>query len=137
MNSWIIPSIISLVLYGFWGFLGTKAAQYGNAKTVVVLSCLGTMIGGLCMLWMTSFQFEMTLKGMSFSLLTGLATAFGTLMFIYALQRGPAIPIIMITALYPLVTVVLTILFLKESVTVKQLVGIVLSMFAIYCLTNP
>lgn len=137
MNSWIIPSITSLFLYGLWGFIGAKGSQVTNTKTFFVISCIGTLIAGLVVALMISTRFELSAKTVSLSLLNGLTAGFGTLMFIYAMQRGPAIPIVMITALYPMVSILLVALFLNESVTMKQTIGIVFSMIAIYCLTIP
>lgn len=137
MNSWIAPSITALFLYGFWGFLGARASQLTNTKTVLVISCIGTLIAGLVVALMISSRLELSVKAASFSLLNGLATGFGTLMFVYAMQRGPVIPIVMITALYPMITVLLVAFFLNESVTLKQSIGILFTMIAIYCLTIP
>lgn len=137
MKSWMLPSFLALLLYGLWGFLGAKVSQFANFKTVFLVSCVGTMTIGLLAIPMISSKIELSFQGVSISLLQGLSTGCGTLMFFYALQRGPAIPIIMITALYPLVAVLLTALFLKQGLTPKQTFGIVFSMLAIYCLTIP
>lgn len=134
--SWILPSFIALFLYGCWGFLGAKASTLTNTKTVFVISCLGTMLAGLTVIPFAT-RLDVSLQSISFSMLTGLATGFGTLAFIYALQRGPTIPILMITALYPLITLALTILFLHQSITLKQSAGVFFSILAIYFLTIP
>ena len=135
MKAWALPSFFCLIFYGLWGFLGAKASELANAKTVFVISCVGSMIAGLIAIPLISTRIEITTVNMSLSLLTGLATGFGTLMFMYALQRGPVIPIIMITALYPVVTIFLAMLFLNQAITLKQGIGIVFSLIAIYCLT--
>lgn len=137
MNSWILPSFLSLMLYGLWGFLGAKASQFTNAKTVFIISCTGSMIIAILMGTFASTRFELSPHGLFFGLLTGLSTGLGTFMFMNALQRGPAIPIVMITALYPMVTVLLTFLFLKQGITTKQIFGVMFSMIAIYFLTFP
>lgn len=137
MKSWILPSFLSLMLYGCWGFLGAKASQFANAKTVFIISCTGSMMVAIMMGTFASSRIELSLHGVFFGLLTGLSTGLGTFMFMNALQRGPAIPIVMITALYPMVTVLLTFLFLNQSMTIKQICGVVFSMVAIYFLTFP
>lgn len=133
----MLPTFISLMLYGLWGFLGAKVTHLVNVKTVFFVSCLGTMTIGLLAIPLLSSKLELSFQGVSISLLQGLSTGCGTLMLFYALQRGPAIPIIMITALYPLVTVILTMIFLNQGLTPKQTFGIMFSMMAIYCLTIP
>lgn len=136
MQAWIIPSFISMFLYGCWGFLGAKASALTNTKTVFFISCVGTMLAGLTVIPFAT-KMDVSLQSISFSVLTGLATGFGTLAFIYALQRGPTVPILMITALYPLITLILTILFLNQSITLKQGLGVFFSILAIYLLTIP
>lgn len=137
LNSWFLPSIIALILYGLWGFLGAQASQLTNAKTVFVVSCIGTAIAGALAIPLVSTRLELTSHSMALCLLTGLVTGVGTLMFMNALQKGPVIPIIMITALYPMVTVLLAMVFLSQPITFKQVIGIILSLFAIYYLTIP
>lgn len=137
LRSWILPSFAALILYGCWAFFGAKASQLTNSKTVFVISCLGTFAVGLGMLPFATRGIEFTLPSISFSILTGLTTGFGSLAFMYALQRGPTIPVLMITALYPLVTLFLTLLFLHQSLSLKQGLGVFFSMLAIYLLTIP
>lgn len=135
VHSWILPSIISLILYGLWGFWGAKASLLTDAKSVFFISCVGTMIAGLAIIPLLS-KINFTPASALFSLLTGLATGLGSLMFIYALQRGPTIPIVMITALYPLITIFLSLLFLGQSMNAKQIIGVVFACLAIICFTR-
>lgn len=86
---------------------------------------------------MIASRIEFNHHTLALSLATGLTTGFGTLLFLYALQRGPTIPIVMITALYPMVTVFLAYLFLHQSLSLKQAAGVLLSLIAIYCLSIP
>jgi transporter family protein len=56
--------------------------------------------------------------------------------FLILLSRNPASTVVPLTGLYPALTAVLAILFLRESVTVPKALGIALSMVAVYLLSS-
>jgi len=41
MKTWIIHSIITLFLWGFWGFLGKAAVEHLPSRTFLLLACFG------------------------------------------------------------------------------------------------
>ncbi|MBT4963198.1 MAG: EamA family transporter [Francisellaceae bacterium] len=53
-----------------------------------------------------------------------------------ALQRGPAVSVIMIASLYPVVTALLCVMFLNQSLSIKQGIGIILTMVVLYLFTG-
>ena len=133
-SSWLVYAIMSLILYGTWGFLGAKASALLDPRSVMWFSSIGIFIAGFCCLVSLHFKPQFSNYGVSVSVLTGLTNGLGTLCFIAALRIGPIIPIIMITALYPMVSILLAILFLHQIITTKQFIGILFSLVAIYCL---
>ena len=69
-------------------------------------------------------------KGILFGSLTGFMGMMGTLFFLYALSHGKTPVVITLTALYPLIAIVLAFVFLKEAVTIKQWFGMGLAIVA-------
>jgi transporter family protein len=68
--------------------------------------------------------------------LTGVAGTLGTLFLLYALrQGGKASLVVPITALYPLVTIILAVLLLRERVTIQQGIGMALAVIAVVLLS--
>lgn len=133
-NNWIIFAIIATLLYGIWGFLGAKAAPLIDSTSATFYSSLGVLLGGIICLLTSNFKLVTAAsRGSAYSLLNGLATGLGCVFFIAALKRGPSIPIIMITALYPVITGVLCIIFLKQDLTIKYAIGTIFTMSALYC----
>ena len=131
---WLFLAVLSMALYGGWGALGTKAAHLLDPRSVMWFSSLGILIAGFGCLASLHFRVQFSVEGATYSLLTGLANGLGTVCFIAALRTGPMIPVVMITALYPMVTIVLSILFFHQHIDLKQMIGIALSFGAIYCL---
>jgi len=66
-----------------------------------------------------------------FSLLWGTAAILGTLAFLFALSKWKASLVITMTALYPVVALILSFIVLHESITLKQSIWIFLSLIAI------
>jgi uncharacterized membrane protein len=71
-----------------------------------------------------------------FSILGGLMMAVGSLAYMFALKRGGAGEVTTITALYPALTLMLSIIFLQEDLTFKKGVGVILALFSFWFLTK-
>jgi transporter family protein len=67
---------------------------------------------------------------MSLALIAGLLGSIGGLCFVHSVSRGKASVVITMTALYPLVTIILSFFFLRETITLKQGIGIVFALLA-------
>lgn len=66
---------------------------------------------------------------------TGALGMIDTFLFIVAVSKGNASLAKAITAVYPCVTIVLAMLLFKEAITVKQVVGIALSIVGVGLMT--
>jgi len=130
---WILFTLLSLLCYGFWGYFGNLTAKYTNAYSALFFSSIGTFAAGLICLSLLHFQPAFSAKGTMYGMLTGLATGVGTLFFIAALRSGSTAPTVFITALYPVVTLLLCVFLLNEHLTLKHVIGMVLALMAIYC----
>jgi drug/metabolite transporter (DMT)-like permease len=67
----------------------------------------------------------------------GLLGAGGQLILFQALRQGPAYIVFPIISLYPVLTIFLSLLFLKERANTRQWAGIVLALIAMFLLSNP
>ena len=130
--SWGLLSIITLMLYGIWGFWGAKAAPLIDSTSGAFYSSLGVLLSGVVCLFILNFSPAPVGKGSFYSVLNGLSTGLGCIFFIAALQKGPAVPVVMITALYPVITSLMCVIFLKASLNIKQVVGIFLTIVVLY-----
>jgi len=133
---WLIPALMAALLYGLWGFFPRLAALYLGPRDVLVYQTLGSLpVLALVLAWLR-FRPGYHAQGALYAFLTGLVGALGTLAFFAALKRAPATtPVVMVTALYPLVVVFLALVFLREPLTLRQGVGALLALVALLLLS--
>jgi len=74
--------------------------------------------------------------GICLAFLAGAIGSFGGIGLYFLLTRTEATTIAPLTALYPALTVVLAFIFLHESATPTKIIGIILSLIAIYLLSK-
>lgn len=134
MDTWLIATFLSLVIYGFWGFFPKIAVAYINPQSALIYEVAGAMLIGLITLYLISFRPDTHPKGVLFAILTGVAGMLGTLFYFAAASKGKITVVVSMTALYPLITILLAAIFLKEPVTVKQIFGMFFALLAIVLL---
>ena len=130
MEGWFFFGLIALVLWGVWGFFPKLATQYIDAKSVLIFQVVGSIIISLLVLGLLRFRLEVHPKGMAYAFLTGVSGTVGFLFFLYSLGRGKASVVVTMTALYPLVTILLSFLLLRESITLRQGIGLIFALIA-------
>lgn len=135
MESWLIPAFTALVIYGLWGFFPKLAVTYINPTSALIYEVAGAMLVGLISLFWVGFQPESHPKGILFAVLTGVAGMLGTLFFFAAASRGRISVVVSMTALYPIITIILAAIFLREPVTARQVLGMFCAVAAIILLT--
>ncbi|MDD5451921.1 MAG: EamA family transporter [Desulfovibrionales bacterium] len=131
MHNWFSPSIACLILWGIWGFFPKLATNYLPPRSVFIYQAIGTLIVIFSVLISIDFRPEINTRGIIFSILAGLAAALGTVFFLLALAKGKASVVVTMTALYPLITLLLSAIFLKETLTLKQALGVLFSLAAL------
>ena len=133
-ESWLFYALASLCFYGLWGFLGAKAARLIDPRSVIFFTSLGVLVAGMVSLFSLHFRPMCSHYGWLVALCTGLVNGLGTWCVIAALRNGPVVPVFMIPALYPVISLGLAVVFLHQVVSLKQMIGVVLAMLAIFCL---
>lgn len=136
MHKWLIYSLAATAIYGFWGFFPKLASNYLDPKSATVYQTLGNVVGAVVILATLRFRLPVQPKGITFAMLAGIAGVVGTQFLLMALTKSKASLVIAVTALYPLGTILLAVLFLRETLTLRQIVGIFLSLLAIFLLTG-
>jgi len=76
------------------------------------------------------------LEGALYAVLTGIFGTVGLYFFFSAVKTGPISVISALTALYPVVTVVLAVVVLHERLAVRQVLGVLLALVAAALLSS-
>lgn len=133
---WLIHSSIALILYGFWAFFPKLVSNYITPKDAIIIESVGIAVFGFIFWIFYKNNFQVNFYGSVYAILTGVAGMLGTLFFLYALSKGKASIIVTMTAMYPLITIFLSRVFLKETISLKQWIGILLALLAMYFLSS-
>lgn len=118
-----------------WG-LGTFFYKFANnavhpIMVSTIAMCLYMVL--LPLMWIfIKFDHAISVSGVLYTLVGSLFMCCGTLGFSYALRSGGAVgQTSVVTALYPALTLVLSMIFLGESLTIKKGIGIVLALISV------
>lgn len=121
-------------MFGLWGFILKVVSTKLDWKTTMLY------------VWMTIFIILLIFcakkinlgwnKFYALAVLAGIIAAIGTMSFYKALSLAPASLVIPLSTQYILVTVILSVVFLKEPISLKVITGIVSSIIAIILLSK-
>jgi transporter family protein len=137
MTSWVSWSILALVVWGIWGFLPKLATKYMTTQSIIIYEALGGLCVGLVCLYFAGMRPETHPKGILYASLTGILGMMGGFFYLLAVARGKVSVVVTMTALYPIITIGLAALLLREPITLKQGVGMVLAVVSIILLSAP
>ncbi|HDU7891150.1 TPA: EamA family transporter [Legionella pneumophila] len=130
-GTWYFPSLAALFLYGAWGYWGTRASDFINPLSITFYSSIGVLISGIIALILLGFKPELSVKGSTYGLLNGLANGIACIFFILALRNGPTMPVVLVTSMYPMITLIFCMIFLKQELSLKQGLGMVFALIAL------
>ena len=130
MKIWYVYTALTVVTWGLWGVFSKLASNYSRPKQSLLFQTAGVLAFALIVLFMERFHFEWSLPGFSWAALGGFFAFIGFLTFFAALDQGKASTVVTLSALYPLVTILLSIAFLHERLTTRQAAGIVFALIA-------
>ena len=135
MKNWLLPSILALLVWGLWAFLPKITARHIDLQSALIYQAFGSILFGLGMLAAMKFNVQYNLPGFTSGMAIGILGIFGAYLYLIAVSRGPLTLVAPITGLYPLIAIILGLVFLKESISLKQSIGIVFSLAAIYLIS--
>ena len=129
---WLLYALVTTLFWGTWGALIETPEQAGFPATLGYIVWSLTMIPcalvGLALIkWKLDFDTRSIIYGMTI----GLLGAGGQLALFHALVEGPAYLVFPIISLSPSVTVIFSVIFLKEKTTKRHWIGIGMSLTAI------
>jgi len=137
MPAWLGYSLLTVLLWGLWGFESKLLIERTSPFNAQVLFTFGMLApAGLALVSRNRFAGTARLRGFGFAVLTGLLGGLGNMAFYTALVDGRTSVVVALGALSPLVTVLLAVAVLKERIAARQRGAIVLALAAIYLLST-
>jgi drug/metabolite transporter (DMT)-like permease len=129
------PEGIGLALIAGTGFAGFYLCvrQAGDASAFWIATFTrtgGLLITGVIVLLQRKFS-DITGAGVRWGILTGCVDSLGTILFVRASQAGRLDEAVVISSLYPAVTVLLARMFLKEHFTRWRFIGLLAALAAV------
>jgi bacterial/archaeal transporter family protein len=129
---WFWYSILCVLCWGGWAVLSKLGSTEIPPETMQFLFTIGTVPVGIALLAMRHFKMERSRKGISFAVLNGILAGVGGLALFAAYHTGSNTSLVTVaTALYPMVTVLLAVVILRERFRAVQLIGLVLAAISI------
>lgn len=134
MSSWLTWTFAALLSWGIWAVLSKLLGDALSAEQSQALSTLGLLpiLVPLALSQKVRLR-EASRKGLLLALVGGTVTCLGNVAYYGALARGEKVAtVVSLTALYPLVTVLLAVVILRERLNGVQISGLALSFIAIW-----
>ena len=138
---WLAWSLVTIVLWGTWGLVSKVASAGMDAYVNQLLYTAGLtpLLIGVAFAVRRHSAHEPRAKrvaGVFWAFLTGILGGVGNLFFFQAMVAGGKASVVApVTALFPMVTVLLALIFLRERLGRVQWVGLALAFVAIYLLS--
>jgi drug/metabolite transporter (DMT)-like permease len=132
LRPWLIYAIITTIFWGIWGSLIEIPEKAGFPATLGYIVWAFTMIPPMFVaLKIINWKLEYDKKSIFLGSLIGLTGAGGQLILFIALKTGPAYLVFPIISLSPVITVLLSYVFLKERANLRIWIGIILALISI------
>lgn len=132
-KGWLMYAIITLVTWGIWGaFSEVPGCPSTMVYVIWALSMVPCMIVAL---WLGGWKVAHDRKSVISAALVGLLGSGGQLLLFAALKEGPAYIVFPFISMSPIVTIVMSMIFLKEKANRTQWFGIAVALVAIFFLS--
>ena len=132
IKSWLAFAFITTVFWGIWGALIEIPEKAGfPASLGYVIWALTMIIPALVALKIIGWKLETNKKSVLYGLVIGIAGSAGQLILFQALRTGPAYLVFPFVSLSPLITILLSLLFLHERASKRSWGGILIALVAI------
>ena len=128
----------SIVAWGTWGVFSKLAIERIDQQVMVWSSLI--VVPAIILIYLVASgelaPLTMHAPGITFAALGGVGAALGTVCFYLLLARERASVAVSMTSLYPALTVILSVLFLKEHLNGVHVLGIFFALAAVVLLSR-
>ena len=129
---WLMYALVTTAFWGVWGAFAEFPTRHGFPETLVYVVWALTMIPpALYAMQRAGWRVLRDRRSILLGSLIGLTGAGGQMLLFHAVHTGPTYLIFPIIALSPVITIALSMLFLKERVTKVGALGVALALIAL------
>ena len=141
LPKWLLWSLITIVLWGTWGLVSKVASAGMDAYVNQLLYTAGLAPLLVFVAWTVHRHGKQDARegraiGIFWAFFTGILGGVGNIFFFQAMVAGGKASVVApVTALFPMITVILALIFLRERLGRVQWLGLGLAFLAIYLLS--
>jgi uncharacterized membrane protein len=131
---WLATTIAIFLMWGLQAYLMKSSAAHVRAEGLFVYMAIAAVLLSPVALVMTDFSVPINwgLSGLYLSGLLQMLNALGALLLIYAIRAGKAIIVVpMVNGLFPMVTIVLSLLLYHRIPSIYNFIGLFVAIIAI------
>jgi uncharacterized membrane protein len=130
-NLWFVYAVVTTLFWGVWGALIERPEKNGFPATLGYAVWALTMVPCAAVaLAVIGWVPEHDLRSIALGSMAGFLGAAGQLVLFDALRRGPAYLVFPVVSLSPVVSILLSVVLLEETATLRAWAGIVLALVA-------
>jgi transporter family protein len=136
MASWLLPAAVVLLTWGIVGLLQKLSTNYLSAETALIWLVVGYFLL-LPWLYPARSVFAYSTRNLLLTMLSAGLNTLGAWALLAAMKNGGKASIVVpLTALYPIVVLLLGPLILKETITRLQGVGVLCALVSVFLLSS-
>lgn len=129
---WLGYALATMLLWGVWGAFAGLPSEHGFPETLIYVVWALTMVPpAVAVVARNGWRVRHDRRAVAYGLAIGLLGAGGQMVLFYAVNAGPTYLIFPLISLSPVITIVLSLVFLRERTGLLGTAGIVLAVCAL------
>ncbi|MCQ6254830.1 EamA family transporter [Methanocaldococcus sp.] len=133
MDIAVILGLLVAIFYGVGTFFAKIVCEKNPLFQWIVVNIVGIILSIFIII---KYKVMITdQKIIMYAIISAILVVIGSLILYYALYKGKASIVVPISSIGPAITIILSILFLKESLTTTQMIGVFLILVGIILLS--
>ncbi len=130
MKPWLLYALFTVLAWGVWGVCSKLASNHTRPRQTLLFQAVGVVGFALVVFTVEHFRVEWSPAGFGWSFAAGFVNFIGFLAFFAAVEKGKVSTVISLSSLYPVVTIMLSLIFLHERVSRREGLGIAFALLA-------
>ncbi len=110
-ENWFLFASLALICWGVWGFLPKLTIKYISPSDAVIFQGIGNLFFLIIVLFYKGFTIKTDVRGITSAFFTGFPGISGSFFYLMAIEKGKISVVVTLTALYPVLTVILACFF--------------------------